>query len=202
MTQTEEPVSGFLCHCEPQSGAPQGGLSWTCCKMSCNTPKNRCHPERLKKIADFRKESKDLRTNLTAKVPSVRRSFDSLRSLRMTGFGCPAKTAFCNTPNSPSGNLLVECCRFVGTTRRFPRPRPRNDIVSMPCLAGPHRWSSKLVGVGMPHALQRTACRLFLQASRIRKIKNPWQSPVNCQGFFLCVFAGAVRSRVSIRLEL
>ena len=57
---------------------------------------SQCHPERLKKIADFRRESKDLRTDLTANVPSVRRSFDSLRSLRMTDFGGIAKTAFCN----------------------------------------------------------------------------------------------------------
>ena len=64
---------------------------WACCKMNSNTPKTVCHPERLKKIADFRKESKDLRTNLPAKVSSVRRSFDSLRSLRMTNFGPVAK---------------------------------------------------------------------------------------------------------------
>ena len=38
-----------------------------------------CHPERLKKIYDFRKESKDLGTNLTANVNEMRRSFDSLR---------------------------------------------------------------------------------------------------------------------------
>ena len=43
-----------------------------------------CHPERLKKIEDFRRESKDLRTNLTVNVSSVRRSFDALRLLRMT----------------------------------------------------------------------------------------------------------------------
>ena len=28
-----------------------------------------CHPERLEKIADFRKESKDLRTDLRTNVP-------------------------------------------------------------------------------------------------------------------------------------
>ena len=61
-------------------------------------PKKRCHPERLKKIADFRRESKDLRTDLTANVPVVRRSVDSLRSLRMTDFGCAAKMAFFNVP--------------------------------------------------------------------------------------------------------
>ena len=43
-----------------------------------------CHPERPKKIADFRRESKDLRTGLTASVHAVRRSFDALRLLRMT----------------------------------------------------------------------------------------------------------------------
>ena len=69
-----------------------------CCKMNCSTPKNRCHPERLKKIADFRKESKDLRTELTANVPSVRRSFDALRLLRMTDFRRAAKTVFCSAP--------------------------------------------------------------------------------------------------------
>ena len=37
-----------------------------------------CHPERLKKIEDFQKESKDLRTDLTAYVPVMRRFFDSL----------------------------------------------------------------------------------------------------------------------------
>ena len=30
-------------------------------------------------IADFRRESKDLRTDFTAKVPQVRRSLDSLQ---------------------------------------------------------------------------------------------------------------------------
>ena len=50
----------------------------------CNTPEIICHPERLEKIKDFRKKSKYLRTNLTAKALSVRRSFDLLRSLRMT----------------------------------------------------------------------------------------------------------------------
>ena len=60
--------------------------------------KKRCHPERLKKIEDFRRESKDLRTDLTANLPSLRRSFDSICSLRMTDFRCVAKTVFCNAP--------------------------------------------------------------------------------------------------------
>ena len=46
--------------------------------MYCNTPEIVCHPERPEKIEDFRRESKDLRTNLTVKVTLVRRSFDSL----------------------------------------------------------------------------------------------------------------------------
>ena len=47
-----------------------------------------CHPERLEKIEDFRRESKDLRTKLTANVIQVRRSFDSAdASLRMTELG-------------------------------------------------------------------------------------------------------------------
>ena len=62
---------------------------------------NRCHPERLEKIGDFQKESKDLRTDLTANVPSVRGSFDSLRSLRMTDFGRTAK------------NVILQRARFV-----------------------------------------------------------------------------------------
>ena len=78
--------------------------------MNCNTPQNRCHPERLKKIADFRRESKDLRTDLIATVPLVRRSFDSLRSLRMTDFGCAAKTAFCNVPFRLSKNFIFRLC--------------------------------------------------------------------------------------------
>ena len=44
-----------------------------------------CHPERLKKIADYRKESKDLSADLRAQVPAVRRFFDSADApLRMT----------------------------------------------------------------------------------------------------------------------
>ena len=44
-----------------------------------------CHPERPKKIADFRRESKDLRTDLAANVIQLRRFFDSAdASLRMT----------------------------------------------------------------------------------------------------------------------
>ena len=86
-----------------------------CCKMNCNTPKKRCHPERLKKIEDFRRESKDLRTDLTANVPSVRRSFDSLRSLRMTDFGCVAKTAFC----------IAKCTRRQAKTNCFPSGKPQ-----------------------------------------------------------------------------
>ena len=67
--------------------------------MVCNAPELICHPERLKKIEDFRKESKDLRTNFTTNVPSVRRSFDSLRSLRMTYLGgLLQNTVFCNGP--------------------------------------------------------------------------------------------------------
>ena len=47
-----------------------------------------CHPERTKKIADFRRESKDLRTNLTSYVIPMRRFFDSADApLRMTGLG-------------------------------------------------------------------------------------------------------------------
>ena len=46
-----------------------------------------CHPERLKKIKDFHKESKDLRTDPTANVIFVRRFFDALRLLRMTDLG-------------------------------------------------------------------------------------------------------------------
>ena len=44
------------CHCYERSTAPKV-----------------CHPERLKKIEDFRRESKDLRTELTANVDGVRR---------------------------------------------------------------------------------------------------------------------------------
>ena len=45
----------------------------------------RCHPERPEEIADYRRESKDLRTDLTAHDPSVRRFFDSAAApLRMT----------------------------------------------------------------------------------------------------------------------
>ena len=58
--------------------------------MHCNAPKSACHPERLEKIGDFQKESKDLRTVFSAKVSFVRRSFDSLRSLRMKYFGTVA----------------------------------------------------------------------------------------------------------------
>ena len=46
--------------------------------------RKRCHPERLKKNEVFRRESKDLRTDLTANVWPVRRFFDALRLLRMT----------------------------------------------------------------------------------------------------------------------
>ena len=67
-----------------------GERKWARCKMHCNAPKSTCHPERLEKIGDFQKESKDLRTDFTAKVSFVRRSFDSLRSLRMTYFGAAA----------------------------------------------------------------------------------------------------------------
>ena len=77
-----------------------------CCRINCSTPEIICHPERLKKIADFRKESKDLRTDLTANVPFVRRSFDSLRSLRMTRCGA---AAFCNSP-------LIRYSAFSGSS--------------------------------------------------------------------------------------
>ena len=44
-----------------------------------------CHPERPKIIADYRRESKDLRTKLRANIRSVRRFFDSADApLRMT----------------------------------------------------------------------------------------------------------------------
>ena len=44
-----------------------------------------CHPERPKKIEDFRRESKDLRTESTANVNEMRGFFDSAdASLRMT----------------------------------------------------------------------------------------------------------------------
>ena len=47
-----------------------------------------CHPERTKKIVDFRRESKDLRADLTAIVIGVRRFFDSADApLRMTDLG-------------------------------------------------------------------------------------------------------------------
>ena len=46
-----------------------------------------CHPERLEKIEDFYRESKDLRTDLTAIEIKVRRFFDVLRLLRMTDLG-------------------------------------------------------------------------------------------------------------------
>ena len=36
-----------------------------------------CHPERPKKIEDFSRELKDLRTDLTANVTQMRRFFDS-----------------------------------------------------------------------------------------------------------------------------
>ena len=35
--------------------------------MHCNEPKTACHPERLEKIGDFQKESKDLRTDFNRK---------------------------------------------------------------------------------------------------------------------------------------
>ena len=45
----------------------------------------KCHPERLEKIEDFRKESKDLRTDLIANVIQMRRFFDFADApLRMT----------------------------------------------------------------------------------------------------------------------
>ena len=44
-----------------------------------------CQPERLKKIEDFRRESKDLRTTSTANIIQMRRFFDSADApLRMT----------------------------------------------------------------------------------------------------------------------
>ena len=44
-----------------------------------------CHPERPEKIEDFRSESKDLRTDLTANIIQMRRFFDSADApLRMT----------------------------------------------------------------------------------------------------------------------
>ena len=44
-----------------------------------------CHPERPKKIADFRRESKDLPPDLTETVSSVCRFFDFADApLRMT----------------------------------------------------------------------------------------------------------------------
>ena len=47
-----------------------------------------CHPERLEKIEDFRRESKDLRTDHAAYLSKVRRFFDSAdASLRMTELG-------------------------------------------------------------------------------------------------------------------
>ena len=42
---------------------------------------------RPKKIEDFHRESKDLRTDLTAIEIKVRRFFDALRLLRMTDLG-------------------------------------------------------------------------------------------------------------------
>ena len=49
-------------------------------------------------------ESKDLRTDFTAAVPNMRRSFDSLRSLRMTSGAalrrciCPGADVFSDFP--------------------------------------------------------------------------------------------------------
>ena len=43
-------------------------------------------------------ESKDLRTDFTANLPGVRRSFDSLRSLRMTNKENLVATAILLTP--------------------------------------------------------------------------------------------------------
>ena len=57
-----------------------------------------CHPERLKKIEDFRKESKDLRTEYLQCSKNVRRSFDSLRSLRMTNIAAAANTCDLRQP--------------------------------------------------------------------------------------------------------
>ena len=74
--------------------------------MACNAPKIVCHPERLKKIEDFCKESKDLRTDSSASVPQMRRSFDSLRSLRMTNFEAVAKPLILQQP-------LYECRIFI-----------------------------------------------------------------------------------------
>ena len=51
----------------------------------CNRPEMICHPERLKKIEVFRKESKELRIDLNVIFPLVRRFFDSADApLRMT----------------------------------------------------------------------------------------------------------------------
>ena len=47
-----------------------------------------CHPERPQKIADYRRESKDLLPDLTDTVSSVCRFFDSANApLRMTDLG-------------------------------------------------------------------------------------------------------------------
>ena len=105
-------------------------LKWACCKMNCNTPKKRCHPERLKKIEDFRRESKDLRTDLTANVLSVRRSFDSLRSLRMTDFGCVAK------------NGILQRTHFLFSVRQFARRGSKSNPPSDPHHVRSHGFYS------------------------------------------------------------
>ena len=86
-------------------------------KPFCNTPEHICHPERLEKIEDFRKESKDLRNNFTANVPSVRRSFDSLRSLRMTELGSAVKFGRAGSLSDFNWDFfhaIVKCIDFMG----------------------------------------------------------------------------------------
>ena len=157
--------------------------------MSCNTPKNRCHPERLKKIADFRKESKDLRTNLTAKVPSVRRSFDSLRSLRMTGFGCAAKTAFCNTPFVVLYAVVSRTVRYAERIIATSRVGP---MASFDCQTTRTNWPSALP------TLLEVALQQALQSLAVAGLLCVWGKLTrsSLSNTFYCLFTNGVMSKL------
>ena len=72
--------------------------AWSCGSTAFFIAYRYCHPERPKKITDFRRESKDLRTDLTAYVPSMRR----LRLAKSRPFGrllaCTRLRAQSSTP--------------------------------------------------------------------------------------------------------
>ena len=70
-----------------------------------------CHPERPKIIVDFRRESKDLRTDLTAMIIGVRRFFDSADApLRMTDLGDCASFRLADSSRSA---ILILCNQFT-----------------------------------------------------------------------------------------